>query len=173
MTHLIHTKLDGTNESPRGPTYFEAHKWIHVAFNWLDATKDIFINGVAIKPAGVQLDLVIHNNPLMKNIKAQILHPDNCIRLGECSSGVLYPAYVSPGAVVPPSRNGTAMSTLDELYMWKGTAVQPALDIFYKGRYCNIGVLAGGGLYTSAPVSLSPAQGRKARQRRAGWHGDG
>ena len=99
-----------------------ANGWTHVAFHW-DMIKH-------------RTELVINGRPIPAALNTIKVHPSNSNRIEDFVDIPL--RFGEPSRTSSDgrnSRNWAADATLDELYLWKGNALDRAEDLFARGRY--------------------------------------
>ncbi len=125
LNHRAHTDTNNVD-------LLSAHRWTHVIYHWKgsDTSCEILVNG--IKQPGTA-DIHVHPAPCTENDWVQ---PGNLVRFGEPSKTAegQGPSWAGSSTSIL-SRNWASDATLDEIYVWKGNAIQHGQDLWSKGRY--------------------------------------
>ncbi|HEX7901465.1 MAG TPA: hypothetical protein VF950_27145 [Planctomycetota bacterium] len=139
LHHGAHADTDRADQ-------IRAQTWTHVAFHW-DMKRH-------------RTELVINGRPVPAALNTIKVHPDDSnriedfvdipLRFGEPSRTTSVGRY---------SRNWTADATLDELYVWKGNALDRAETLYSRGRF-HVPREGKEAVFTSAPLALGRNQRR-------------
>jgi hypothetical protein len=123
-----------------------AQTWTHVAFYW-DMRRH-------------RTELVINGRPVPAALNTINVHPDNSNQVADFVDIPL--RFGEPSRTSSDgrhSRNWAADATLDELYMWKGNALDRAETLFSRGRY-HVPREGKEAVFTSASLELGRNQRR-------------